>query len=161
MRRTLACLVCALLCAAPQPNFAVAQPSPNRPPHAWLFGSWTGGLFPSSGGLTAEACLSQPVVIFTTDVVLRATLLDSTYEQRVVETARTTKGGAIEFHFAPTAQSPAEGVGSLVGTAGANTNAGFGCGNPDVLHVQRRSDNEIVFPGCADFPNPLFRCPAR
>jgi hypothetical protein len=27
--------------------------------------------------------------------------------------------------------------------------------------VQRRSDNEISFPGCTDFPYPLVRCPGR
>jgi hypothetical protein len=139
----------------------MAEAAQNKPPHAWLFGSWTGGLFPAAADLTAEACLSQPVVIFTTDVVLRASLIDSTYAQRVVETARTTKGGAVEFHFTPQAQAPAGATGALVGTASPTTNAGFGCGNPDVLRVQRRSDNEIVFPGCVDFPNPLYRCPTR
>ena len=33
--------------------------------------------------------------------------------------------------------------------------------NPDVLHVVRRGENEIAFPGCADFPNPLIRCQTR
>jgi len=38
---------------------------------------------------------------------------------------------------------------------------GFGCPSPDVLHVQRRGENEISFPGCNDFPYPLVRCSAR
>jgi hypothetical protein len=45
-------------------------------------------------------------------------------------------------------------------TAGAGAQ-GFGCANPDELHVERRNNNEIVFPGCADFPNPLVRCPGH
>ena len=35
---------------------------------------------------------------------------------------------------------------------------GFGCISPDILHVLRRSENEISFPGCNDFPYPLVRC---
>ena len=38
---------------------------------------------------------------------------------------------------------------------------GFGCEDPDLLHVQRRGENEISFPGCPEFPYPLVRCPAR
>jgi hypothetical protein len=38
---------------------------------------------------------------------------------------------------------------------------GFGCISPDVLRVQRRTENEITFPDCKDFPYPLVRCPAR
>ena len=37
--------------------------------------------------------------------------------------------------------------------------SGFGCESADVLHVERRSENEIVLTGCTDFPNPLVRCP--
>src|SRR5574340_201466 len=58
---------------------------PGQPPHAWLFGTWTGGLFPVPGILSPQACLSQPVVIFTRDVVLRATLTSELYIQRVIE----------------------------------------------------------------------------
>lgn len=125
-------------------------------PHAWLFGSWTGGLFPAPSNLTAEACLSQPVVIFTRDVVLRATLMDTTYRQRVIATARAT-GKDVEFRFAPApAEAPSGGMMGLAAPAGDN---GFGCDDPDVLHVQRHTENEISFPGCAEFPNPLVRCP--
>jgi hypothetical protein len=160
MRPVLAFVLVVCLGAAPElVPCATAETSPNKPPHSWLFGSWTGGLFPTPTGLTAEACLSQPVVIFTTDVVLRANLLDSTYDQRVVETARTTKAGAVEFHFAPArGQLPAD---RLLGITNSSPKPGFGCESPDVLHVQLQSDNEIVFPGCSDFPSPLTRCPNR
>ena len=48
------------------------------PPHALLFGTWTGGIFPVPPGMSQEACLSQPVVIFTRDLVMRATLTEQT-----------------------------------------------------------------------------------
>ena len=51
----------------------MAQPA--GPPHAWVFGSWTGGIFPP-GETEGPRCTGQPVVIFTRDVVLRASALD-------------------------------------------------------------------------------------
>jgi hypothetical protein len=128
-----------------------------EPPHAWLFGSWSGGLFPASPHISTEACLAQPVVIFTRDVVLRATLTETIFTQRVIETARTVPGRT-EFIFAPARPPEANG---LLGVTSAPPQPGFGCETPDVLHVQRRSDTEISFPGCADFPYPLVRCGAR
>jgi len=145
MRRILLLGLAALLLPAPA---SFGQRS--LPPHAWLFGTWTGGIFPPIAGLSGEACFSQPVVIFTRDLVMRATLTDQTLTQRVVETARASSSG-VEFHFAPANLSA-----GLMGTQAAS--AGFGCDSPDVLHVQRRGENEIAFPGCADFPNPLVRC---
>ena len=59
-----------------------------QPPHAYLFGTWTGGLFPVPANLSPQACLSQPVVIFTRDLVMRATLTEQTLIQREIETAR-------------------------------------------------------------------------
>ena len=144
-------LVAPLLAAPASPVRAQGEP-----PHAWLFGSWTGGLFPVPSNITAAACLAQPVVVFTRDVVLRASLTDVTYTQRVVATARSNPGYT-EFQFAP-AEAPTTG---LFGNPAPAVNAGFGCATPDVLMVQRRTDNEISFPGCADFPNPLVRCPSR
>jgi len=143
MRRFAICLL-ATLASAP----AFAQPA--LPPHAALFGTWTGGIFPVPPGLTKEACLSQPVVIFTKDLVMRATLTEQQLTQREIETARAVPGGT-EFRFA-------SGVTGSRMLGGYSALAGFGCESPDVLHVQRRGENEIVFPGCPDFPNPLVRC---
>jgi hypothetical protein len=133
-----------------------SQGAPGQPPHAWLFGTWTGGIFPPPSHVTAEACLSQPVVIFTRDVVLRATLTDQFYIQRLVATALTTARGT-QFQFAGAAPSM-----SLLGPAAATApGMGFGCESADVLDVERRTDNQITFPGCSDFPYPLIRCPGR
>ncbi len=142
-----------LTLATPAATPAVAQGA-NLPPHAWLFGTWTGGIFPAPSGLSDQACLSQPIVIFTRDLVLRATITDQTLTQREIETARTSPQGA-EFRF-----TAASGGSGLLGT-GAGPEVGFGCASPDELHVQRRGENEIVFPGCADFPNSLVRCHMR
>ena len=157
MRRPVA-IVLALLMLAPAGEAAAPPATPAPPPHAWLFGAWTGGLFPALGATTAQACLAQPVVIFTRDVVLRASLTDPSYAQRVVGTART-RSGVTDFQFTPVAE-PATGSG-LLGVTQPKPASGFGCENPDVLHVQWRNDNEIAFPGCADFPEPLVRCPGR
>jgi hypothetical protein len=143
--------------AAPVPGAAQPAGSPPQPPHAWLFGTWTGGIFPAPSSLSAQACLSQPVVIFTRDVILRATLTSELYIQRVIESARTMSSGA-EFRFA-TAPGPL--AAGPLGMSAMPLAPGFGCENPDVLRVERHTDNEISFPGCADFPNPLVRCPAR
>lgn len=144
MRRT-AVFVLAALTLMPAP-----APAQALPPHAALFGTWTGGLFPVPSTLSTQACLSQPVVIFTRDLVLRATLTEQTLTQREIESVRV-QSGTDEFRFRPIAQGPA----TL--TAGARS-PGFGCEGPDMLHVQRRGENEISFPNCADFPNPLVRC---
>jgi hypothetical protein len=141
-------LACAML--AP-----VAGSAQNLPPHAWLFGTWSGGMFPPIAGLSPQACFSQPVVIFTRDLVVRATLTEQTLAQRVVETARSSSGG-VEFRFAVTG---AAAVPPMFG--GSAQRVGFGCETPDVLHVQRRGENEIAFPGCAEFPYPLVRCHTR
>jgi len=150
---------CVLSCLA---GLGVASPAAaaGAPPHAWLFGSWTGGLFPVSGAMAAQACLTQPVVIFTRDIVLRATLTDPLYTQREEETARATEGGT-EFHFVTSRPMVAAGGGDLLGLSAPRPATGFGCENADVLHVSRLRDNEISFPGCADFPYPLVRCSGR
>ena len=127
-----------------------------EPPHAWLFGTWTGGLFPAAAHPSAEACLAQPVVIFTKDVVLRASLIDPTYAQRVIETVRVSPQGA-DFRFTPAATPPG-GVAGMLAQA-ATPPQGFGCADPDALQVRRLGPNKISFPGCTDFPNPLVRCP--
>ena len=151
--RRIAWLAATLVLAA---LHAVPARAQSLPPHSWLFGSWTGGIFPPPSSISAQECLAMPVVIFTRDIVMRAVITDQFYAQRLVETARVTPEGA-EFRFveqAPPAGSPF----TLGGGGGA---IGFGCISPDVLRVQRRTENEISFPGCNDFPYPLVRCPAR
>jgi hypothetical protein len=149
MRRLFLCLI---ITALATPLAARAQQPQQAEPHAWLYGSWTGGLFPVPAGMSAQACLAQPVVIFTRDLVLRATLIDRVYQQRNIETVRS-EPGMTSFRFSPMQADP--------GTIGARPDSGFGCGDPDTLHVTRRGENEIVFEGCVEFPEPLYRCPAR
>lgn len=148
MRRAVL-LSLALLLAAPAPS-AFSQ---GQPPHAWLFGTWTGGLFPPPSTMTTSACFSQPTVIFTRDLVMRATLTEQTLVQRVIESARAVTGGA-DFRFA----SVAAPTNTRILGAGDPQMTGFGCPTSDELVVQKRGDNEIGFPGCADFPYPLVRC---
>jgi hypothetical protein len=159
MRRTarltapIAATALLMLAGAPQ---ASAQSS--LPPHSWLFGAWIGGLFPPPSTISAQECLAQPVVIFTRDLAMRVTIVEQLYTQRVVETARTTANG-VEFRFSPSLQMSQAGPFGL--SQGGAGEAGFGCEGPDVLHVQRRGENEISFPSCPEFPYPLVRCPAR
>jgi hypothetical protein len=154
MRRFAAPLAAVMLTLATTAATPALAQGANLPPHAWLFGTWTGGIFPVPNGLSNQACLSQPVVIFTRDLVLRATITDQMLTQREIETARTSSQGA-EFRFT------VSGGGTGLLGAGTGPAVGFGCASPDELHVQRRGDNEITFPGCADFPNPLVRCQTR
>ncbi|GGC37201.1 hypothetical protein GCM10011504_14460 [Siccirubricoccus deserti] len=128
-------------------------PAPQRqgPPHEWTFGAWTGGQFPA-GDTDTPACFGSPTVIFTRDVVMRATPLDTAYRQRNIETVAVQPNG-LEFRFTPAA--PVMGA---MGPRAAN-DAGFGCsGNPNLLRVERRGPDEIVFPDCSEFPSPLKRC---
>jgi hypothetical protein len=156
MRHVACCLLALLSCAGALPAQAQA---PELPPHSWLFGAWVGGLYPPPAKLDAEECLALPVVIFTRDLVLRATITDLTYTQRQIETARATATGA-EFRLVAPVQPAAEG-GTLFGPPGATPVVGFGCETANVLHVQRLDENQISFPHCADFPYRLIRCPAR
>ena len=87
MRHAALCLLTLMSCAGALP---VRAQSPATAPHAWLFGAWIGGLYPPPVTLGAEECLAQPVVIFTRDLVMRATITDVTYTQRTIETARAT-----------------------------------------------------------------------
>lgn len=161
MRRRTRVFLSVILCAAtlaPGPAHQPARGQSAPTPHAWLYGSWTGGLFPAPTALTAETCLAQPVVIFTRELVLRATLTEETYTQRIILAAQATTDG-VAFRLEPSA-GPATGA-SLLGLPAPAQAAGFGCASPDLLVVQRRGDNEIAFPDCTDFPNQLVRCPAR
>src|ERR1700728_4602574 len=114
MRRAALCLLTLMACAGALPTRAQA---PAMPPHAWLFGAWIGGLYPPPVTLGAEECLAQPVVIFTRDVVMRATMTDVTFTQRPIETARATATGA-EFRFVTPVQ-PATSGSALFGSPGA------------------------------------------
>ena len=156
MRRTIWLMALLALAAL---HTAPARAQGNLPPHSWLFGAWTGGLFPPPSTLSAQECLAMPVVIFTRDSVLRAVITDQAYVQRLIETARVTTDGA-EFRFSG---SPMMGTPGPFGLSPSGNTAatGFGCISPDVLQVKRRTENEISFPGCTDFPYPLVRCPAR
>jgi len=150
MRRlSLALSFLASLAASP----AVAQ----QPPHAWLFGTWTGGMFSAPANVPAEACLGQPVVIFTRDVVMRATLSDQAYVQRLISSAQT-RPGVTEFRFTPAPRPVGAGV---LGIPAGPQFIGFGCSSPDWLPVKRISNDVIEFPGCADFPFPLRRCTSK
>jgi hypothetical protein len=156
MRRAELCLLSLLSCAGASLTRAQA---PELPPHSWLFGAWFGGLFPPPVSVSAQECLAQPAVIFTRDLVLRATFIDVTYVQRQVDTVRAIPGGT-EFRLI--AQTgPVAGGGTLLTAPTSAPAVGFGCETPDVLHVQRHGENQISFPHCAEFPYPLIRCPAR
>jgi hypothetical protein len=154
--RRVACLIMTLALAALPTVPARAQR--NLPPHSWLFGAWTGGVFPPPSALSAQECFAFPVVIFTRDIVMRAVTTDQLYTQRLVETARVTAEG-VEFRFTPSSASAPAGPFNPSPSGG--NEVGFGCSSPDVLRVQRHTENEISFPGCTDFPYPLVRCPAR
>ena len=155
MRRSAICLLTAacLLAASVPPTLAQGQ----TPPHAWLFGAWTGGLFPPPSSETAAQCLAQPTVIFTRDLVLTGSLLESTYTQHTVQTVRMTANGA-EIRFAEPAAPAAS---PLLGLTGAQTPPGLGCDTPDQLTITRHGENEIQFANCPQYPNPLVRCPTR
>ena len=103
--RRIACLIVTLALAALSTVPARAQG--NLPPHSWLFGAWTGGIFPPPSTLSAQECLAMPVVIFTRDIVMRAVITDQLYTQRLVETARVTPEG-VEFRLTrPPSAAPA------------------------------------------------------
>lgn len=138
----------------PQPGHGQTRPSqgggrqplvarPSGPPHAWLFGRWTGGIFPVLDTMLEQDCRTQPTIVFGQDTVGHASLLGTALAQRVIETVRTTPTGA-EFRFTPD-------------DADAD---GFGCEDANVLHVLRISDSDISLPRCTAFPYPLKRCPA-
>ncbi len=154
--RRIACLITIL--ATVTLHIAPARAQGNLPPHAWLFGAWTGGLFPPPSTLSAQECLALPVVIFTRDIVMRAVITDQLFAQRLVETARVTAEG-VEFRFTRPVEAPCRPVQPV--TRRLKQRCRLRLLSPDYLRVQRRSENEISFPGCTDFPYPLVRCPAR
>ncbi|MBS7811271.1 hypothetical protein [Roseococcus pinisoli] len=140
-RRSLLPLVSGLLAT---PALVRAQ-TRQGPPHEWMFGAWTGGIFPVTE-TEGPACFGNVSVIVTRDIVMRVSSLDVAFRQRAIETVAVAPNG-LEFRFVP-----------LPGR-GAIPETGFGCdGNPDILRVERRGEDEVVFPNCGDFPGPLRRC---
>jgi len=140
-RRSLLPIVSGLLAA---PALALAQ---NRqgPPHEWMFGGWTGGIFPITD-TEGPACFGRVAVIVTRDIVMRVASLDVAFRQRAIETVALIPNG-LEFRFVP------------MPGRGAIPEAGFGCDdNPNLLRVERRGEDEVVFPNCSEFPGPLKRC---
>ena len=76
--RRIACLLATLALAALA--HAQRQTRAEQPAAAsWLFGAWTGGMFPAPSMLSAQECLAMPVVIFTRDIVMRAVVTDQFY----------------------------------------------------------------------------------
>lgn len=157
MRRFARCLILAapllatgaLAQRAPAPAAPTQAPASARAavPHEWLFGSWTGGIYPP-GETEGARCLAQPTVIFTREVVMRTGILDPAYRQRFIETV-ATRPGATTFRFIPAAP------------AGSRLSAevGFGCADgPDALEVEQLGPDEIAFPNCREMPSPLRRC---
>lgn len=131
-----------------------ASPPIAGPPHAWAFGIWTGGLFPV-GEPDPASCIANATVIILRDVVLRASVLDVAYRQRLIETVGPTQGGGLQFRLVP-----APPIGGAFGGRAA-PDSGFGCEDgPDGLVIERRGPNEMVFPNCRDFLSPLKRCGA-
>ncbi len=155
MRRRFRTLISAgtVLAAIIAPLPAARAQQQALPPHAFLFGSWIGGVFPASPSLPALLCHAHPTVIFTADLVLRANLGRTTYVQREITTAQAIPNG-VDFRFLP-----AEKANDPFALAGDSN--GFGCPNGDTLRVEKRGDNQIVFPNCGEFPYPLYRCGAR
>lgn len=127
--------------------------APQTEPHAFLFGTWVGGVFPPPAQVPAQC--PAPTLIVTRDVVMRGTLLDVAYRQRLIAGVQAVPGGnGVVIRFVP------QGTGGpLLGGPGA-ADTGFGCGDPNTLRVQRRPDGTIIFPGCRDFPAPAARCGA-
>lgn len=145
MRRIARCLILVA------PLLAVGASAQERPPapHEWLFGSWTGGIFPPTD-TESPRCYAQPTVIFTRDIVFRAALLDPSYRQRLIETV-ATRDDTATFRFSPAA--PPNMASRLP------NDFGFGCpGGPNELVVERLGPNEIAFPGCREMPSRLRRC---
>ncbi len=150
MRRAILVLAAALGLAG-SAGFQQAGAQQGDPPHAWVFGSWTGGIFPA-GETSGPRCTGQPSVIFTRDVVMRSSMFDVSYRQRLIETVATGPD-VLEFRLVPV-PTQSSALGSRV-----PSDIGFGCpSGPNGLRVERRGPDEIVFPNCSEFPSPLVRC---
>ncbi|MGE0415244.1 MAG: hypothetical protein AB7O80_00445 [Acetobacteraceae bacterium] len=138
---------------------ATAQ-NPKDLPHSYLFGAWIGGIYPPPTTLSARECMASPTVIFTRDAVLRANAMDVTFTQYLVETVRDSGRGVTEYRLLAANGAPMS-AGPLGQGAHPMDDPGFGCGDPGLLRVQKRGENEIAFPNCQLFPYPLVRCASR
>jgi len=127
------------------PAIAQAPAAPRQvPPHEWMFGTWTGGIFPAVE-TEGAGCFGNASLIVLRDVILRVSSLDIAFRQRAIETVAPTADG-LEFRLVPVPGRPL-------------AEFGFGCdGNPDLLRVIRRGPDEIALPGCSEFPSTLRRC---
>lgn len=122
---------------------ALAQPR-QGPPHEWIFGSWSGGIFPAVD-TEGPGCFGNVSIIFMRDLIMRVSSLDFAFRQRAIETVAVTNDG-LEFRLIPLPGRPQPEI-------------GFGCeGNPNLLRVTRRGPDEVLLPGCVEFPSPLRRC---
>ena len=153
--RRIACLI-----ADPGPGGAAHRTGTRAghlPPHAWLFGAWTGGIFPPPSTLSAQECLAMPVVIFTRDIVMRAVITDEHYAQRLVETARVTPEG-VEFRLTPPLAAAPAGPFSL-SPSGGGRRCGLRLhqpGHPARAAPHRERDQ---LPGLRRFPLPAGALP--
>lgn len=139
-RRSLLPIVSGLLAT---PALSLAQ-TRQGPPHEWMFGGWTGGIFPATE-TEGPACFGNISVIVTRDIVMRVSSLDIAFRQRAIETVALIPDG-LEFRFVPIPGRPIP-------------ESGFGCSdNPNILRVRKVSDDEVVFTDCREFPGPLKRC---
>ena len=134
----------------------VALPSPGMaqgmPPHAWLFGTWAGGILPAPSGMSARECQDSATFVVTRDAVIHSTLTHPEAIENLIASVRGTPNGTI-IALAPTDVKPQA-------IAGLPDDLGFGCPQSDILRVVRIGPNEIRFPDCTGFPSPLVRCPA-
>lgn len=138
-----------LLAATALPPRVTAQ---GMPPHAWLFGTWAGGILPAPPGMDARTCEENATFVVTRDAVIHSTLTHPAAIENLIASVRGTPNGTI-FALAPTDTKPQP-------VAGLEDDLGFGCPQPDILRVVRVGPNEIRFPNCTGFPSPLIRCPA-
>lgn len=125
------------------PAIVRAQPR-QGPPHEWMFGSWTGGVFPAVE-TEGPGCFGNVSLIVTRDVVMRISSLDVAFRQRAIETVAITPDG-LNFRLVPVPGRP-------------QPETGFSCdGDPDLLRIVRRGPDEVTMPGCLEFPAALRRC---
>ncbi|GAB0112703.1 hypothetical protein [Acidisoma sp. C75] len=147
-RARMAALLAAGLLASLFP--AIPGRAQGAPPHAWLFGTWAGGILPAPAHMTLAECTAHATFAVSQDVVMHSTLMHPAPIQNLIVSVRGTPDGTI-FLLAPPNEKPA-----VIG--GVPEDLGFGCPQPNVLRVVRTGPNEIRFPDCTGFPSPLVRC---